>query len=395
MNQTSLLKETGSNRLNQAAAEQDHAPFRIGYSEFRTNLPGGRHANVATRRACLVNGDGSGRRVLAEELALGPDSWTGFEGWSPDGRTAVFSYCWEDPGNAAWEEEHKQFRMTQGWLCDSLLLDLSKGTQTNVTAVERVSDYNSGLFFWPGDSSQLGFTALINGISHPFRMDRDGRNKKDLSQNSKGFAYGYSASPDGDLITYHEDYQIYIARPDGSEKKHIKTGNPFNFGPVWSSDGQWILFLSGEHGNSHPYIAGRDGSGPRKMGDRNGYPGAVAFLDVYDFHAGSSDTPVWSPEGREICFAGKIGPSLELLLADLDGKVRQLTFSRPEVLNYQPIFSPDGGWIVFGSNRTGTRQLYIMDRDGKKTYPVTEVKPGWGAMWPHCQPRNRELNNGR
>lgn len=376
-----------SNQAIQAAVEHPRAPFRIGYSEYRTNLPGGRHANVATRRACLVNGDGSGRQILAEALALGPDSWTGFEGWSPDGRTAVFIYCWEDPENAAWEEEHKQFRMPQGWLCDLLLLDLAKGTRTNVTEVDRVSDYNSGLFFWPGDSSKLGFTALINGISHPFSMDRDGRNKKDLSQNAKGFAYGYTASPDGGLIAYHEDYQIYLAQADGSEKKHVKTGNPFNFGPAWSNDGRWILFLSGEHGNCHPYIAGRDGSGLRKVGDRNGYPGVVEFLDVYDFHSGSSDTPVWAPDSREICFAGKIGPSLELLATDPDGKVRQLTFSGPEVLNYQPKYSPDGAWIVFGSNRTGTRQLYVMDREGKKTYPVTAVKPGWGAMWPHWQPQ--------
>jgi len=362
------------------------APFRIGYVEYQTNLPGGRHANVATMRACLVNGDGSGRRQLAESLITTPDSWTQFAGWSPDGRLAVISSCWEDPANAAWEEEHREFRHTQGWLIDTCLLDLSTGKLTNLTAVERVSDYNGPVFFWPGNPSKLGFTAVINGISHPFSMDLDGRNKKDLSQNSDGFAYGYSASPDGAFITYHEDYQIYLARADGSDKKHIKTGNPFNFGPTWSSDGKWVLFLSGEHYNCHPHVVARDGSGLRKVGDRNGYPGVVEFLDVYDFHGGSSDTPDWSPDAKEICFAGKVGSSLELLMADLDGKVRQLTFSEPNVINYQPKFSPDGRWIIFGSNRTGTRQLYVMDRDAKNVYPVTNVQPGWGAMWPHWQP---------
>ncbi len=371
------------------------APFRIGYIEYQTNLPGGRHANVATMRAFLVNGDGTDRRKLAEELIANPDTWTQFAGWSPDGRTAVIGCGWEDPANAAWEEEHKEFRMTQGWLYDTYLLELSTGKLSNLTAVERVSDFNGGIFFWPGDPSKLGLTALINGISHPFSMNLDGRNKKDLSQNSGGFAYGYSASPDGALITYHEDYQIYLARADGSEKKHIKTGNPFNFGPVWSNDGQRILFLSGEHYNSHPHVVGRDGSGLKKVGDRNGYPGGVEFLDVYDFHGGSSDTPIWSLDGREICFAGKIGQSVELQMADLDGHIRQLTFSQPDVLNYQPKFSPDGRWIIFGSNRTGTRQLYVMDREGKNVYPVTEVKPGWGAMWPHWQPAKEKRNDAR
>src|SRR5436305_1049450 len=61
----------------------------IGYTEYRTNLPGGRHANGVTMRACVVIADGTGpRRILAEELAREPNSWTQFAGWSPDGRTA-------------------------------------------------------------------------------------------------------------------------------------------------------------------------------------------------------------------------------------------------------------------------------------------------------------------
>jgi hypothetical protein len=49
---------------------QDDTPpdALIGYTEFRTDLPGGRHANVKTRRAVVVKADGTGRRVLAEEL---------------------------------------------------------------------------------------------------------------------------------------------------------------------------------------------------------------------------------------------------------------------------------------------------------------------------------------
>src|SRR5438876_831725 len=77
------------------------------------------------------------------------------------------------------------------------LVDLATGATTNLTAIERVSFHNSGLFFWPGDPAKLGFQAIIDGNSHPFRMDRDGRNKRDLTSDSKEFAYGFGASPDG------------------------------------------------------------------------------------------------------------------------------------------------------------------------------------------------------
>ena len=35
----------------------------------------------------------------------------------------------------------------------------------------------------------------------------------------------------GKSISYHEDYQVFIANADGSAKQHIETGNSFNFGP--------------------------------------------------------------------------------------------------------------------------------------------------------------------
>ena len=355
----------------------------IGYSEFRTNLPGGLTASRYTTRACLVNPDGTGRRRLAEELTEYLNTWTQFAGWSPDGAFAIIGCGWEDPENAAWEEEHGTFRMTEGYLYDMYLLDMTTGKLTNVTAVERVSIYNAGLWFWPGNPKKLGFNPLINGIAHPFSMDLDGRNKRDLSDGSEGFTYGYSASPDGKKISYHKNYQVYIANADGSDSKLIETGNPFNFAPQWSPDGEWLLFLSGEHYNCHPYIADGDGELLRKVGDRNGYSGVVETIDVDNFHGGSSDVPVWSKDGQWVYYSAKIGESIEIMRANPDGSTEQLTSSDPAVFNYHPTPSPDGKLWIIGSTRSGTRQLYIMKDDGSDIHPLTSVKQGYAAMHPH------------
>src|SRR5207253_740066 len=114
------------------------------------------------------------------------------------------------------------------WLLDTYLLELATGKATNVTAVERVSNYNSGLFYWPNDPTKLGFTALIDGNSHPFRMDLDGRNKIDLTKGSREFTYGFNSSPDGKRVAYHKNYQIYIGAADGSSAVKVQTGQPFN-----------------------------------------------------------------------------------------------------------------------------------------------------------------------
>jgi hypothetical protein len=264
-------------------------------------------------RAMVVKADGTGRHALAESLTSEPNTWTQFAGWSPDGRIAVIGCGWESPENGAWEEKHKTFRYNaEGWLYDMYLLEPVSGKLTNVTAIERASFYNSGLFFWPNGPSKFGFQALIDGNSHPFRMDRDGRNKQDLTKESKEFAYGFQASPDGKRIAYHKSYQVYVANADGSNARHIKTGHPFNFSPQWSPDGSWLLFLAGEHYNCHPYVARADGSGLRKAADRSGYKGVVEFLDVPDFHGGSSDVPVWSADGKSIFYTAQIGRSVEL-----------------------------------------------------------------------------------
>jgi TolB protein len=358
----------------------------LGYTELRTDLPGGRHANVRTMRAVVVKADGSGRRPVEEELVDSPDVWTQFAGWSPDGERAIICRGWQSPENARWEEEHKTFRMEPGrWLLDSYLLDMATGKLTNVTGVERVSHYNGGLFFLP-QGRGLGFTPLINGVSKPFVMDLDGRHKRDVSGQAGGFAYGYSASPDGQWISYHEDYQIFIAKAGGSGKKRIETGNPFNFGPQWSGDGQWLLFVSGVHGQSNPYVVRRDGTGLRRLADLGGYQGWILFLDVADFHQGSSDVPVWAADGRSVFYTARVGKNVELLQVALDGRPEQLTKSPDGTLHYHPRPSPDGRWLVYGSKRDGVRQLFLMRLADRFEMRLTDLKPGHAAMWPHWQP---------
>src|SRR4051794_12561715 len=101
------------------AAAPPTPSYVIGYTAFRTDLKGGRHANVRTMRAVIVNLDTGKRRLLAEGLVRDPDSWTQFAGWSPDGRTAILGRGWQSQDNAKWEEERRQFRFVkEGRLLD-------------------------------------------------------------------------------------------------------------------------------------------------------------------------------------------------------------------------------------------------------------------------------------
>jgi Tol biopolymer transport system component len=112
----------------------------------------------------------------------------------------------------------------------------------------------------------------------------------------------------------------------------------------------------------------------------------VDFLDVPDYHGGSSDVPAWSPDGKWIYYTAKVDQSVELMRASLDGKVQQqLTRTKAGSLNYHPALSPSGQWIVFGSTRSGVRQLYVMLAEGGAALPITRVERGHAAMWAYWQ----------
>jgi TolB protein len=373
------------------ASQQDVTPpdALIGYTEFRTDLPGGRHANVRTRRAVVVKADGTGRRVLAEELTREKNYFTHVTGWSPDGKIAIFSRIWKSDENGKWEEDHRTFRFSKdGYLCDSYLFDLASGKATNVTAVERVSHYNDPVQYWPGDKTKLRFSALVNGKSRPFLMDLDGKNKRELNKDFPNLVHGMSLSPDGKRGAYEDPaYRLYLADADGSNAKRIETGQRFHLMPSWSPDGAWVLFVAGEHYDCHPHVVKADGTGLKKLASRNGYRGVIDYLDVYDFHDGSSDLPVWAPDSKSVFYTAKVGKNVELFRVTLDGKSEQLTDTAAGSMHYHPAPSPDGKWLVYGSKREGVRQLYVMRLSDRKEHRITDLKKGHAAMWSSWQPR--------
>ncbi len=371
-----------------ARSSASRASYLIGYTDSQCDDPRGQFYNSRTARAMIVRADGTGRREIGAALITRPNSWTSFAGWWADGRRAIINSSWESEDNYLWEREHKTFRRSEGWLLDGCLVDIQTGAAVNLTAVERVSNYNPGLSPWPGDPTRATFAPLIGEIQHPYVMDSDGRNKRDLSSGPDGFTYGCSVSPDGQRITYNKSYLVYIADKDGANPRRVDEipEHTFQFVPTWSPDGKWVLFLAGQHYKCHPYLVCADGTGLRKLADRGTYSSTMQPLKYPDFHSASSDLPVWSPDSKWVYYTAQVGEAVELMHVSLTGKVEQLTHSKPGVAHYHPKVSPDGRLVVFGSTRDGAGAQYVANADGGNIKAITTPTPGRVQMHAHWQP---------
>ena len=202
------------------------------------------------------------------------------------------------------------------------------------------------------------------------------------------------------------DYQLYTARPDGSDVRPLAPApGAYNAEGTISRDG-WLVFTSTRDGDLDLYKMRLDGSGLVRLTHTLGYDGGAFFsadgkrivfrasrpegdaeiaqyrallaqrlvrpgkLEIYTMNADGSDVrqvthlgaasfaPFFHPDGRRIIFASNVGDptgrNFDLYLVNDDGTgLERITTN--ETFDGFPMFSPDGKQLVFASNRNGSR----------------------------------------
>src|SRR3981189_1423719 len=78
---------------------------------------------------------------------------------------------------------------------------------------------------------------------------------------------------------------LFVANADGSGERKLTEGN-LDYDPVWSPDGQWIVFTSERDGSADLYRMRPDGSGVERLTNDPAYDDQAAF----------------SPDGSRIAF---------------------------------------------------------------------------------------------
>jgi Tol biopolymer transport system component len=192
-------------------------------------------------------------------------------------------------------------------------------------------------------------------------------------------------SPNGRLIAYVREGQVWLMRPDGSEQRQLTTSGGGR--PVWSPDGRRLVFTLWNLQPCYPppqqrcaitdiWIVNVDGSGERKLFER-------------------ALQPAWSPDGRRLLFRTFLGPAeMDMGVGDLevawaDGSHERTLVRGPtyDATSSQAAWSPNGKWIAFERTPRSDlkHRLFLIKADGSRLHRLV------GGMYPAWSPNGKVI----
>jgi serine/threonine protein kinase len=144
--------------------------------------------------------------------------------------------------------------------------------------------------------------------------------------------------------------------------------------PVFSPDGERVVFSSNRRGHLDLYTKAAGGAGGERL-----------LLETADEKSAKD----WSRDGRFIAFERyKVGGDMDIWILPMDEERKPLPFVHGPAIEGVPRFSPDGRFIAYQSLETGKSEVYV------QPFPPTGQR--WqvstsGGSWPRWRGDGREL----
>jgi TolB protein len=256
--------------------------------------------------------------------------------------------------------------------------------------------------YFSADGRQLIFQSTRPGVpcDQIFIMDADGRNVRMVSNGEGRTTCGFFF-PSGDRILYsstHEhstqcpappDYSqgyvwplhpfdIYSARPDGSDVRRVAASPGYDAEATISPDGSKIVFTSTRDGDLDIYVMDADGSNVTRLTDEPGYDGGAFFSPDGSriiYRARHPESAEELADYRRLLAQNMIRPGqLDIYIMDADGSNKR-RITNNGAANFAPFMHPDGQRIIFSSNLGDPAgrnfDLYLINIDGTGLERVT------------------------
>ncbi|HHL31854.1 MAG TPA: Tol-Pal system beta propeller repeat protein TolB [Oceanospirillales bacterium] len=158
---------------------------------------------------------------------------------------------------------------------------------------------------------------------------------------STKIAYVTATRSNGDI-----EYQLLVADADGRNSQALVTSQQPLLSPKWSPNGDKLVYVSFEKGNSAIYIQ------DLSTGSR----------ELMSSYKGINSGPSFSPDGKQLALTLSKSGNPEIYIMDIYNKeLKQITNSW--AIDTGASWSPDGNKLLFTSDRGGKPNLYQVDLD--------------------------------
>lgn len=183
----------------------------------------------------------------------------------------------------------------------------------------------------------------------------------------------------GYVWAIYPTYDIFIARPNGSELKQLTQTPGYDAEATISTSGKKIVFTSTRDGDLDIYSMDANGRNVRRLTNEIGYDGGPFYSRdgkqiVYRAYHPQSEKD--KADYQSLLKANLIRPTtLEIWVMSADGSnKRQIT--RNGKANFAPYFFPNGKRIIFASNMDDPKgrnfDLYTINVDGSGLERITD-----------------------
>ncbi|HVF57504.1 MAG TPA: hypothetical protein VM934_15220 [Pyrinomonadaceae bacterium] len=176
----------------------------------------------------------------------------------------------------------------------------------------------------------------------------------------------------------HPTFDIFTARPDGSDLKRLTATDGYDAEATVSTNGKKIVFTSMRDGDLDIYTMDASGRNVRRLTSELGYDGGAFFSadgKQIVYRAYHPQTPAEVARYKQKLSENVIEPNVfEIRVMDADGgNKRQVT--RLGAASFAPYFFPDGRRIIFASNVKDPKRrnfdLYVVNSDGSGLEQIT------------------------
>lgn len=228
--------------------------------------------------------------------------------------------------------------------------DESKAIQLTSTN----GDGFDALSFTP--SGGIIYTVLVNGQQNLWRVDRNGRNSRQLT-NTEGINRTPVVSPDGKTVVFGSNrsgaMHLWRMSIDGSDPVELTRGT-CDTNPQITPDGKWVIYQAYNYGDSNLFRIPIEGGEPRALSEPAGPP-------VYspDGKFMASPYPVWALQA----------PYLAVFSSDGGVPIKLFELTAP-TFGYR--WTSDGKTITYIRTIGGVSNIWRQSIDGGEPQQVTK-----------------------